>query len=87
MLEIPGLTTVLSPIIVCCMAAPDPSVVMCTRTASKHLTSGIGLLNSFIVFPAHNGSLVLPVKMAVAELKSATWGHDFRDIFRVAVSI
>lgn len=80
---IPRLTSVFYPVIVSSLATPDPGMVVSAATSTQDFSSRVGLFDSRILGTVDQGRLVLPVIVTSAQLECSSWGHDFRDVFRI----
>ena len=84
LLPVPAGTTEFFPIVKGRGAATDPSVVVQARAAAEDLATGVGLLNTSVVWAIDHGALVRPIVLGATKLKGTGRGGDGWDITRVA---
>lgn len=61
----------------------NPSEVVGTGTSTKHLSTGVGLLNSLVVVALDHSRLVGPVMLATTEVEGLGRGGDLLELVRV----
>lgn len=81
---VPSGTTKLLPIVEGCGRASNPGIIVERSTAAQHLSTGVRLLDTSIVWAVDHGRLVLPVVLRVSQTHGLRRGGDVGDLGRVA---
>lgn len=86
-LPCPFIATILLPRIECFPTTTNPGEVVQAATPAKHLSTGIWLSNTLVVWLVDEGRLIGPVVLAVSEFKCASGRRNRRDIVWITITM